>query len=560
MKKAKLIDDNILLKFKGSDFSKILKMIKQLPVSDRKFITATSEWSLKYSVEYVEMLHKLNFDLSPELYMKFNNGEADEGWKDIEIPEKYSFLFPYQRDAMRFSIYHGNRVLQALDMGLGKSIVSLSLMDHIGDFPTLIVCPSTVKVNWRNEYYKFLDGNKKIKIIESSKEMVNYRREFDILIINYELLARNMKKVEDAKGNISFIANETLSEFYRNRVRYCILDEIHKIKNPDAQTTHAVGFICKSTKSITGLTGTPLTSSSKDVYSPVHLLNSDLFKNYYSFVNRYCYSKVNYKAGGIKVFFGARNNLELNSILTNNVMFRLTKAQVGKQGEKPLVSVIPIKMKNPKKYKELTEKLNDIDDSVKGFALANKMKLEAWEQKKENLYDRIKDMLEESDEKFVIFARNKKVIDDMMKKFGKIAVKIDGSVSTKGETRQNIIDNFVKSKTQRIFMGGIDAVGVGSNGLQFGSSTAIFIQWVYTFSATDQASSRVDRTGQENQVNIYHFPAEDTIEETFMDILDNKAIMSKEVIDGAQMDESEMLGEILRITKRKLRREDGGKI
>jgi len=176
-----------------------------------------------------------------------------------------------------------------------------------------------------------------------------------------------------------------------------------------------------------------------------------------------------------------------------------------------------------------------------GLGIFNKMRELAREQKKENVFEFIDDLLIESDDKIVIFAINKKVISDLMERYEKIAVKIDGSVSTQDGVRDKIVEKFTKNKKIRLFFGSIFAAGTGLNGLQHVSSMVVFLQWAWVPSEIWQCIGRVDRTGQTKVVNALHLPGENTIEEIFMRILDNKSQMFKEVVDGTDFEEEDML-------------------
>jgi SWI/SNF-related matrix-associated actin-dependent regulator 1 of chromatin subfamily A len=541
IKKARLTETNkIILKFGGNDFKKILNKIKSLPSKDTRFIPVTSEWEIAYKDEYVQMLHDLNFELAPEIYTKWKDTQVDDGWKDITIPEEYDFLFPYQKDAMKYSIYHGNRIILSLDVGLGKTATSLAIMDNANLFPTLIVCPSILKGQWAREYEKFINKKDKIKIIDSSSDLINYNDAYDIYICNYELLARNIEKI--GKKNTTFLPNQKLKDFYNNLFGTIILDEIHKIKNMESKTKNAIGYLCEGVSNIVGLTGTPIVNSSKDLFPMVNILKKEIFPKYYSFLNRYCNSRINYKAGGVKEFYGSRNSSELHDVLKKNVMFRLTKDEVGKgDRQKPIQTVLPIPLKNYKEYRKLEKELRESEDNKSGLEIINTMREESWNQKKDNVFEFIDNTLEDTEEKIVIFAVNKVVVEDLMQKYGKIAVKIDGSVSTKNGIRDGIVKRFVEDKKVKLFIGSIYAAGTGLNSLQTVSSIMMFLQWSWVPSEIWQCIGRLDRHGQNKIVNVFHLPGEDTVEEMFMRILDKKADMFKEIVDGDYLREEDML-------------------
>jgi len=493
----------------------------------------------------VKVLHDLNFDIHEDLFLRWDNGEVDEKWKGVVLPKEYDFLFPYQKDAMKYSVYHKDRALLALDVGLGKTPTSLSILDYSQYYPALIICPSVIKSQWEREYFKFINKGEKIRIIESSKEMIDYDNAYDILIINYELLSRNMKNI----GRNGKEPNDILIEFNKNKFETVIIDEIHKIKNMETKTKHAVTYISNHAKSIIGLTGTPILSGSKDLYPILSIIDNKLFSNYYSFLNRYSNSRINYQANGIKQWYGSRNTLELNMILKNNVMFRLTKDELKSDRSRTLQSVIPIKMKDPNKYFDLKDSLED--SKINGFDILNQLREESWEQKKDGVFNFLDEMLLETNEKIVIFAHNKKVINDIIEKYKGISVKIDGSVSTQKGVRDKIIKRFNTVKKVRLFVGSISAAGTGLDGLQHSSSIMLFVQWSWNPSDLWQCIGRLDRTGQKNTVNVYHLPGENTIEEIFMKVIDKKAGIFKELIDGEKIDDRDLLEMMLDTAKRK---------
>ncbi len=552
MKKARLVDNKIILTFNKmskNEFQKIYKTISQLPMNERKYLSNTKEWEVVCTEKNYDIIRGLNFDIPNTLYVKMNHLEDTEEWRELEIPEDYLYLFDYQRECLRFSMYNNHRTLISLDVGLGKTATALAVIDTVlndKDMPVILVVPSLIKKQWKKEYHKFIKHDDRIKIIEKSSGLIDYKDTEDIIIVNYELLARNMGKL-DKQGKC--YPNEKMIEFKKNYPSLIVLDEVQFIKNNFSKTKNAVEYLCQGTPHIVGLTGTPIKSSSGDLFPILNILNKEMFPNYYSFLNRYAYSKINYRAGGIKQWYGSRNSAELHNILKSEIMFRRTKEDVGRVTDKPIQTVLPIPLKDYKEYEKLKKALNQVDERKSGIGIFNEMRELAWEQKKESVFSFIDGMLAESSDKIVIFAVNKKVISNLMEQYGKIAVKIDGSVSTQDGVRDTIIDKFVKNEKVRVFIGSITAAGTGLNGLQFKSSTMIFLQWTWVPSDIWQCIGRLDRLGQEKIVNIYHLSGEDTIEEIFMRVLDKKSQTFKEVVDGVDFEEEDMLQVMLEEAK-----------
>lgn len=73
------------------------------------------------------------------------------------LPEKLqSVLLPHQRAAVAFAVANGNRALIADDMGLGKTLTAIAIIAHSKCMPALVICPSSVKFNWRAEVLSWL--------------------------------------------------------------------------------------------------------------------------------------------------------------------------------------------------------------------------------------------------------------------------------------------------------------------------------------------------------------------------------------------------------------------
>ena len=76
-------------------------------------------------------------------------------------------LYPYQKEGVLFAAKTG-RVLIADDMGLGKTIQAIATIEllakEFGISNVLIICPTSLKYQWKNEINKFTDRS--IKVIE----------------------------------------------------------------------------------------------------------------------------------------------------------------------------------------------------------------------------------------------------------------------------------------------------------------------------------------------------------------------------------------------------------
>ncbi len=145
-----------------------------------------------------------------------------------------------------------------------------------------------------------------------------------------------------------------------------------------------------------------------------------------------------------------------------------------------------------------------------------------------NSFDWIDNFIEGSDQKLVIFANHREIIDEVVNRYKDMAVKIDGSV--KPELRTDIVNRFQHDDSIRIFVGNIKAAGVGLT--LTAASNVVFLELPWTPGELSQAEDRCHRIGQKNSVNIWYLLPKNTIEETLAKMIDSKRKVLAEVLDG----------------------------
>src|SRR5699024_5916740 len=138
-----------------------------------------------------------------------------------ELPDAIEAdLRPYQNTGYQWfkslSSYHLGGIL-ADDMGLGKTLQSIAyITSEQHDKPHLIVAPSSVVYNWKNECEKFAP-RLKVAILtgtpQERKERIESERDADVWITSYTTLRQDIAEYRD-------LTFQTL-----------ILDEAQYIKN-----------------------------------------------------------------------------------------------------------------------------------------------------------------------------------------------------------------------------------------------------------------------------------------------------------------------------------------
>lgn len=561
MKTAHLLKERQVIKLVFPLDGYVISKLTALPFLVQK----SGYWEVPVSIQAIEILKKLNFEFSKAL----------ENWKENDLtyvtektntPKKLKGLklYPYQLKGVQFIEEKQGRALIADEMGLGKTVEALAWLKlHPENRPVLIICPSSLKINWKRECSKWVKGAK-TSILEGSTP---YDFTGNIIIINYDILQHWVSK---------------LKTFGFNTI---IVDEAHYIKNNSAKRTKAFKRIIKDVTHLIALTGTPIENRPIEIYNIVHAINPQIFPDYMMFAREFCGAKKDRFGWDMS---GATNTKRLNSILKHSIMIRRKKADVLKELPSKLIVKVPIEIDNRRKYVKAEEQFiayvrekfsghvtEEIEAELKRFAKDNKIKVGkelsnqdiqmlkmekfrraenapilaqietlkqlAVEGKLAQITDWIENFLDSSNEKLVVFAIHKKTIEALIQRFPD-AVKIDGSVSM--QKRQRVVDLFQNDPNTRLFIGNIKAAGVGIT--LTAASNAAIIEFPWSPGELAQAADRIHRITQTKQVTIYNLIGENTIEERILRLLKNKENIIDKVLDGKQGKDSTVLVELIK--------------
>jgi SWI/SNF-related matrix-associated actin-dependent regulator 1 of chromatin subfamily A len=282
----------------------LIAAIKELP--GREFKWADKSWTVPIAhVDEVKRLAKKH-------YLDFGYKHVEESNKvfvidplpelTIDIPIKRP-LFPFQGQGVAYCMDR-KRLIIGDDMGLGKttqSIVAIAGLNHIGieTLPLLIICPSSVKINWQREV--IINTNLKPVILADSikSTFMEYFRVgmANVFIVNYESLKKYFVDHIDDPGfdtetgrkkplrinHIHFKAK------YVDFFKAVIVDESHRVKNLKAMTTKFTKGVCVGKEVIFCLSGTPVINKHKDLISQLGIINRlNDFGGYKTFERVYC--------------------------------------------------------------------------------------------------------------------------------------------------------------------------------------------------------------------------------------------------------------------------------
>jgi hypothetical protein len=194
------------------------------------------------------------------------------------IPKEIKAEFrPYQSEGVfwleRLRLMYLNGIL-ADDMGLGKTLQAIAAItqNHIlnKNSRSLIVCPTSLLYNWKEELNKF---NPKLRAIvidgipNQRKKLLEKMGEFDVVITSYTLLQKDI----ETYAQVPF--------------SYAVLDEAQHIKNRGTRNAKSVKMIQASHRLI--LTGTPIENSLDELWSLMDYLMPGFLSSYDRFVEKF---------------------------------------------------------------------------------------------------------------------------------------------------------------------------------------------------------------------------------------------------------------------------------
>lgn len=435
------------------------------------------------------------------------------------LTDRHPDLFAHQVEGVEF-LLRPREVLGAIladDMGLGKTRQAI-VAAHEGnpDGEILIVCPASLKLNWAREIRLALGPGQDVAIVQGPR----FRRA-RWTILNYDLLRRHHAVLMESPW------------------RCMVLDEAHYIKNLTAQRTRLLlGGQTKAQGRVSGLvdqvervyllTGTPITNRPLDLVPLLRAIRHPLGDDKLAFGLRYCNAHLT--AWGWDM--GGASNLEELHARLEDVLLRRHKDQVLELPPK-LRTYMPVevdlvayrrvwtdyaaKMKKRKRRMPRRLLLAEIAKLKQAAALA---KIPAAIS--------LVGSIVEQGEKVVVFTGYQAVVDALVAHFGPQAAKLTGEDDA--QARQDAVDAFQNDDAVRVFVGNLQAAGVGVS--LTAASQVVFVDYSFVPADHLQAEDRPCRIGQRNAVTVTYLSAQETLDEEIEQLLAQKLNVVAQAIDG----------------------------
>ena len=420
-------------------------------------------------------------------------------------------------------------------MGLGKTIQMLSIIaGYVGENQerraSIVICPSSLTLNWQNEAKKFTNELKTLVIKGNAlerKEQISQIKDFDIVITSYDLLKRDIEIYREQKY----------------KFRYAIADEAQYLKNSNTQNAKAVKDILADTRY--ALTGTPIENSLAELWSIFDYIMPGYLFSYKKFKTAFETPIV--KDNDLK----AMNKLKM---LIEPFILRRTKKQVLTELPEKTITVLNNQMKEEQEkiyLNYLAQAKQEVADTIniRGFEKSHIQVLAALTRlrqicchpglfiknytggssKLEQCIEIVKDATD-SGHKILLFSGYTSVfefIENELKEKDIKYFKLTGA--TKVDDRIKMVDEFNENKDIKVFLISLKAGGTGLN--LTGADMVIHYDPWWNASAENQATDRAYRIGQKNNVQVYKLITKNSIEEKIYELQQRKSELIDNMLD-----------------------------
>ncbi len=520
-KKYYRLQDGALLSLEGEGFSSMQSFFDEMDITKDQLQDGSVQMPVYRGTQVDELIGtKKQYD--PAFRRLLHQLEAPEE-QVYEIPENlHATLRDYQLTGYQWfkslSEYHLGGIL-ADDMGLGKTLQSIAyILSEPSQNPHLIVVPSSVVYNWKNEFEKFAP-DLRVAVMTGNpverREKISQSQHIDVWITSYATLRQDIA-------------------YYRELLfEIVILDEAQYIKNYATKTSQAIRQIQASRRF--ALSGTPIENAIDELWAIFQVILPGLMPNQRAF-KQLSYEKV--------------------AMMTRPFILRRLKQDVLKELPDKIESVQISEL--TKEQKELyvgyhrqlqQEAAQSIQES--GFQ-QNRMKIlagltrlrqicchpsmfmenyEGQSGKLEQLMDTINSALANG-KRMLIFSQFTSMHEIIIQKLEKLGIDyfyLHGQ--TKSQDRVEMSDRFNQGE-KNVFLISLKAGGTGLN--LTGADTVILYDLWWNPAVEDQAAGRAHRFGQKNVVQVIRLVTEGTIEQKIYDLQQKKRELIDQVIQPGE--------------------------
>ncbi len=410
-------------------------------------------------------------------------------------------LLPYQLDGIAFAAGAGRAIL-ADDMGLGKTIQGIGTAELLARWAeisrVLIVCPASLKSQWRAEIAQFSGRTTQIVMGNGQERIEQYQSDTFFTICNYEQVLRDLSAIENVSWDL------------------IILDEGQRIKNYESKTSNVIRQLASPFRLV--LSGTPLENRLGELFTVARFVDDDLLGPAYRFFHNH--HVVDERGKTL-----AYRNLDTLRETMQPILLRRTRSEVARQ--------LPARTDQVIRCEATAEQLEIHDNALRTVAqisakkfmtemdrlLLQKCLLMArmacdstylcdqeaaeYSSKLERITEVLTELIADPTRKIVLFSEWRRMLDRIESRLDDLdcdSVRLDGSVPQK--KRAAIVARFQNDPTCRV----ISMTNAGSTGLNLQSAnTVVNVDLPWNPAVLEQRIARAYRMGQKQPVHVYKF-------------------------------------------------------
>lgn len=445
--------------------------------------------------------------------------------------------YPYQKEGIEAGL-RWKRLLIADEPGLGKTLQSIGVVDTAKAYPCLVICPSSLKINWQREFEKFTDRRALVldNSVATTWPYLLQMGMHHVAVVNYESLRKFF--VWDIKENRSLRLKDVVFSPYIRIFKSVIIDESHRVKDPSAQQTIFARGIVEGKRWRILLTGTPVVNRPADLVAQLSIMGRlDEFGGKSKFLADYGGGDISKESRNRDEDDEPRNLDRLSRELYSRCMICRKKAAVLPQLPDKTRVDLYVEISNREEYNLAAEDLAQYLRTYAGcedYEIRRKMRMEALVKfmtlrslsskgKVSQAVDFVKTFLANG-KPLILFCSLHEVVDEFKKAFPK-AVSVTGRDSM--TMKQAAVDAFQSGRAQLIICS-IKAAGVGLT--LTASSNVAFVEFPWTYADCCQCEDRAHRIGQKDNVTCYYLIGRHTIDRTLYEIIHRKKSIASQIM------------------------------
>uniref|UniRef100_A0A663DUU0 SWI/SNF-related matrix-associated actin-dependent regulator of chromatin subfamily A-like protein 1 n=1 Tax=Aquila chrysaetos chrysaetos TaxID=223781 RepID=A0A663DUU0_AQUCH len=481
--------------------AEVIGVFRQM--DSRNYDMNTRKWNFlleDYPKLMLQSLVSVEVEPLPEAVIQTFAAQIQRSTSQIDVPDAdlsvvdskiVTSLMPFQREGVNFAILRNGRLLLADDMGLGKTIQAICIAAYYRkEWPLLVVTPSSVRFTWAEAFHRWLPSLSpgSTNVIVTGKDNLTASL---INIISFDLLSKMDKQL-------------------KSTFKVVIIDESHFLKNIKTARCRAAMPLLKVRMLVLALSGFP----------------GSLFYSWiacrpvsFKFDTDNCFDLSQMPWGWD--YSGSSNLTELKILLEESIMIRRLKSDVLSQlpaKQRKMVVVAPEGISAKTKAVLAAEAKKMKQQEKEALLLFYNRTAEA---KIHSVVEYILELLESGNDKFLVFAHHKIMLDAIVGELEKKHVeyiRIDGS--TPSAERQFLCQKFQFSEKQVVAVLSLTAANMGLT--LSAADLVVFAELFWNPGVLIQAEDRAHRIGQTSSVNIHYLVAKGTADDYLWPMIQEK--------------------------------------